>query len=242
MCLATFPLPRQEKLESVRPLGKLFNDKRQELLEKRGWGLTRLAHSLNDPSCDDSDIQEIRSLFNELNQSVLEVYGWSDIELKHGFHLVDYLPEGRNLRYTICESARLEILRRLSELNRQRYEEEVARGLHGDAKARASTRAPRADRATSTAAAQPSLDFETEVAATANGVTPAAAIVSFLSTHAGWHAKADVLTATGITDGQWNVAIADLIADGRVERQGERRGARYRIQPGHQVADHKEAP
>ena len=60
----------------------------------------------------------------------------------------------------------------------------------------------------------------------------AVVILGFLSAHDGWHAKADVLAATSITDGQWNAAIADLIAVGRVERQGERRGARYRATTG----------
>ena len=57
---------------------------------------------------------------------------------------------------------------------------------------------------------------------------PVHAVVEYLKADSGWHAKADILAATGITDGQWNAAIADLIAGGRVERQGERRGARYR--------------
>ena len=51
--------------------------------------------------------------------------------------------------------------------------------------------------------------------------------MEFLKASSGWHAKADILGATGITDGQWNAAINDLIAGGRVERQGEKRGARY---------------
>lgn len=118
---------------------------------------------------------------------------------------------------------RLKVLRRLSELNHQRYEEEVSQGLHGSS----GSRAPR--RAASTALAQHSLDFEPRVAATVNDATPSSAILSFLGARGGWHAKADVLTATSITDGQWNAEIADLISGGRVERQGERRGARYRI-------------
>jgi hypothetical protein len=155
----------------------------------------------------------------------ITVYEKGLTPLEHGFHLVDYLPEGRNLRYTICESARLEVLRRLSELNRQRYEEEVARGLHTDA----TSLAPRAGRAINAATPQSSLDFETGLAASANGSTPTTAILGFLSMHDGWYAKADVLTATGITDGQWNAAIADLISGGKVERQGERRDSRYRL-------------
>jgi hypothetical protein len=59
-------------------------------------------------------------------------------------------------------------------------------------------------------------------------VTPATAILGFLSANDDWYAKTDVIGATGITDGQWNTAIAELTAGGKVERQGERRGARYR--------------
>lgn len=52
-------------------------------------------------------------------------------------------------------------------------------------------------------------------------------IAEHLKAHPGWHAKSEILAATGIADSQWNAAIADLIAGGKVERQGEKRGARY---------------
>ena len=39
-----------------------------------------------------------------------------------------------------------------------------------------------------------------------------------------------------------NAATADLISSGKVERQGERRGARYRLQPGHRNDHHEETP
>lgn len=54
-------------------------------------------------------------------------------------------------------------------------------------------------------------------------------VLEHLMAHPSWHAKPDIITASGITNGQWNTAINELIASGRVERQGERRGARYRI-------------
>ncbi|MCX8502174.1 MAG: hypothetical protein ORO03_10885, partial [Alphaproteobacteria bacterium] len=115
------------------------------------------------------------------------------------------------------------VLRRLAELNHQRYEEEVSQGLHGDAGART----PR--RATSAALAHPSLDLDMPRGMVAGDASPASAILDFLGSHAGWHAKANIFAATGILDGQWSVAIADLIGGGKVERQGERRGARYRV-------------
>lgn len=226
MCLATFPFPELKELESLRPIGISFNERRQALLTERGWGLTRFTNSLNDPSCEDSDVKEVRFLLADLNQQVLETYGWGDIELNHGFHRVSYLPEGRNLRYTICEAARIEILRRLSDLNRQRYEEELAQGLHGGT----STNCPnRANRPRVDVPEQQGLDFDTApVACTSTQSDIHAAILNHLLSQGGWHTKANILAATGISDGRWNAAINELIALGKVERQGEKRGARYR--------------
>lgn len=63
-------------------------------------------------------------------QAVRDSYGWQDIDLDHGFHEVGYLTANDNIRYTISEPARIEILKRLAALNRQRWEEEEAAGLH----------------------------------------------------------------------------------------------------------------
>jgi hypothetical protein len=57
----------------------------------------------------------------------------------------------------------------------------------------------------------------------------AATVLDFLRAREGWHAKADILAATGITDNQWSAVVTHLIADGRVDHKGEKRGARYRF-------------
>lgn len=210
---------------------------------KHSLGLTDVYNGLHDPNCSLEAVVELRMLQRQLDQAVLRAYGWDDLNLEHYFFEVPHLPESDRVRFTISEAARVEVLRRLSELNSQRYEEEVVQGLHDDAKPSTSTRAPRAGRtASATATAQPSLDFGTVGTTSGNDTTPSTAILGFLSAHDGWHAKADVLAATGITDGQWNAAIANLISDCRVERQGEKRGARYRIQSDHLDDHHEEAP
>ncbi len=164
-----------------------------------------------------------------MDLAITQAYGWTDLSLNHGFQEVSYLPENDRIRFTISEAARLEVLRRLSELNRQRNEAEDSQCLNVNTTARASTRATRGGRTATLALIQPSLDFDIKAAKPLNGVTPATAILGFLNANDGWHAKTDVLAATGITDGQWNSAIAELIAGGKVERKGERRGARYRF-------------
>jgi hypothetical protein len=46
---------------------------------------------------------------------------------------------------------------------------------------------------------------------------------------AGGASKADVLAATGLSDGDWNRAVAALLDRGEVSRTGEKRGARYHV-------------
>jgi hypothetical protein len=203
-------------------------------------GLTRLYNRFHNPSDDDRRIEHLREQHREIDAAVLRAYGWDDIDLGHGYHEQPNLAENDRVRFTISDAARAEVLRRFGELNRQRYEEEVAHGLHGDAEPRTSTRAPRARRIPNAATVQPSLDFSAIPANEGQHLKVAEsradydtgsvrAIVKHLSAHPGWHAKADVLSATDVTDGQWNVAIADLISLGKVERKGERRGTRYRL-------------
>ncbi|HCF1767788.1 type IIL restriction-modification enzyme MmeI [Pseudomonas aeruginosa] len=235
----TFPIPYNSN-PALQKLGFSLNSARSEYMSESGVGLTKLYNRLNDPKDSGSGVENIRLIQVELDEVVCDSYGWQDINLDHGFHEVSYLPENDRVRFTISESARIEVLRRLSELNRQRYEEEVAQGLHAGATPRTSTRAPRARPIPNAATAQSSLDFDANPAHEGRYLKvaepradyragPVRAIVEYLSTHPGWHAKADILAATGITDGQWNAAIADLISRGRVERQGERRGTRYQL-------------
>ena len=185
-------------------------------------GLTKLYNKFHSRKANDDAIVRLRESQKKIDIEVISTYGWSDLDLEHGFHELPFLPEADNVRYSISNSARIELLRRLAYLNRQRYEEEVAQRHHGGATPQASSRAKRASTTSNTVTVQPSLDFESGIA------TPATAIFGFLNTNNGWHAKTDILAATGITDGKWNNSIAELIAGGKVERQGERRGARYR--------------
>lgn len=234
--LETWPMPVRNGNDELDQLGERYHSFRETLLADESIGLTKCYNRFHDRSDTDRKIETMRELHCEMDLAVARAYGWSDLDLEHGYHEVPYLPEKDRMRFTISERVRLEVLRRLSELNHQRYEEEVAQGLHGAGGVLTQRRAARA------ASAQPSLDFDARAATTAaNGGTPAAAILGFLCAHDGWHAKADVLAATGITDGQWNAAIADLISVGRVESQGERRGARYRIQLGRRNDHHEEA-
>ena len=72
----------------------------------------------------------MRRLQRAIDETVRDAYGWTGLDLAHAFREVPYLPPNDNLRYTISEPSRLEILSRLSTLNRLRWEEEEKAGLH----------------------------------------------------------------------------------------------------------------
>jgi hypothetical protein len=83
-------------------------------------------------------ILKLRELHVQMDAAVLQAYGWAQddakwgkaIQLRHDFYEVDYLPENDRVRFTIHPEARKEALKRLLQLNHERYAEEVAAGLH----------------------------------------------------------------------------------------------------------------
>lgn len=88
-------------------------------------------------------IFKLRELHKDNDKAVLKAYGWHQdnpkwgpaIDLRHDFYEVDYLPENDRVRYTIHPEARKEVLKRLLQLNHERYAEEVEKGLHSKGKA-----------------------------------------------------------------------------------------------------------
>ena len=64
-----------------------------------------------------------------MDEAVAAAYKWEDLHLGHDFH-----ETAQGVRFTISEEARRAVLNRLLELNHQRYNEEVAAGLHGKKK------------------------------------------------------------------------------------------------------------
>jgi hypothetical protein len=242
-CISTYPFSLAHlESEYAARLSEEYLGCRSRLSRRMNVGYTSVYNRFHSPGSDeyDEDIQHLRQLQIEMDQAVALAYGWSDLELDHSFYEVPYLPENDRMRFTISEPVHREVLQRLSDLNRQRYEEEVTAGLHSGRSSGIGSRKARVATSENTPSRQPSFDFD---GTSSNDGTyrkaaeqrasyqagPTHAIVEYMKAHPGWHAKSDIVSAIGITDGQWNAAIAELIADNRIERQGEKRGARYRV-------------
>ena len=124
-------LPQPPYSDAIASVGEALDAFRSKLMTGSGLGLTdvyNLAHDAAERS--DERIQQLRDLHVGLDLAVRDAYGWSDLDLGHGFHDV----RGQGVRFTFAPEATDEVLDRLLELNKERYEAEIAAGLHKLAK------------------------------------------------------------------------------------------------------------
>jgi hypothetical protein len=120
----TFPFPEVVDSSALQALGQELHQFRQSVLQRHGFGLTQLYKLVHSPDGGDVDVARIRRIHRDIDLEVVGAYGWSDISLDHGFHEAGYVIDPDKLRYTVAEPARFEFMRRLSALNRQRFQEE----------------------------------------------------------------------------------------------------------------------
>ena len=125
----TFPQPPHS--DAVAAAGGALDACRSSLMADRMLGLTDVYNLVHDPAeRSDERIQQLRDLHVRLDLAVRDAYGWADLGLGHGFHDA----RGQGVRFTFSPEATDEVLDRLLELNKERYEAEVAAGLHTPAK------------------------------------------------------------------------------------------------------------
>lgn len=151
-------MPQPARKDTLHDIGASYSELRSSIMQEREFGLTKLYNRFHTDTESDPRIERLRVLQSEMDTAVAHAYGWDDLDLEHGFHEVPYLPENDRVRFTISEAARVEVLRRLSELNRQRYQEEAEKGAHPDSKPRASSPAKRGRRS-KVASDQPMADL-----------------------------------------------------------------------------------
>lgn len=111
----TLPLPVTPD-QCMDDIGHILDETRREIMSRRGLGLTSLYNLVNDPAVwGDSDVARMREVHREVDMATMAAYGWDDVALDHGFHTYR-----RRERWTVSTTARVEILDRLLELNRER--------------------------------------------------------------------------------------------------------------------------
>ena len=244
-CFETFPFP--ERNRGLETIGSRYVQHRRGMSVSREFGLTKIAHLLDDRSIDDSDVVDLRDLQTALDLAVSNAYDWSDLDLEHGFH-----ETKQGIRFTISERARREVLGRLLALNHERAREER------EAEERAVPAKPGSNKRRKTApkprkpappdaqltllggmpapdpappSAQPDLQDRPDPVDTPATPPddPTAAVLAALACAYHPLSRAELLADSGIDPTAWNRTIRALVDDGRVIRTGAKRGTRYQL-------------
>lgn len=198
-------------------------------------GLTDVMNAINDREELDRTIVELRAALSIVDAAICEAYGWSDIDTTYEF--TEY-PDASGVdrwRFSISYESKEDILSRLSQLNRQRYEAEMAtKSSIGHGKPdRGKTRHASHDRRNDSE--HPSLALDGGFDPRSDENDYAFEVLKALKEAGGWCSKSDVITARGIDDHKWNSEISALLDLGLIERQGERRATRYKVVDGKDV-------
>ncbi|WP_177430944.1 MULTISPECIES: Eco57I restriction-modification methylase domain-containing protein [Pseudomonas] len=126
-CFDTFPFPSRFLVDGglsheaidvrLETVGKAYFEHRDSICESRQQGFTsvyNLVHSRDETA---EDIIRFRQLIAELDRAVIDAYGWHDIQLNHQF-----VETKRGVRFGVDSLSRLEVLKRLTELNHERFD------------------------------------------------------------------------------------------------------------------------
>lgn len=117
-CFDTFPFPQnvqETKKRQAESIGHEYYALRQHFMRENHLGLTGTYNLFHDPDQEDSDIAQLRKLHMGMDRAILACYSWEDIDLKHHF----YRNSRGQMRYTIADQARREVLTRLLALNQK---------------------------------------------------------------------------------------------------------------------------
>jgi len=117
-CFINFPFPKKTCINvklKFENIAKQYCLIRENIIKKRIIGLTSLYNLINDQTCKEQDIKEMREAIKKLDNVALQSYGWEDLILKHNF----YQNERGQIRFTIERESLREIIKRLILLNHQ---------------------------------------------------------------------------------------------------------------------------
>lgn len=124
-----FPRFSMDLTPNLLRIAQLYLSLRSSIMAKQDFGLTTLYNLFHSAEVQSKEIAELRTIHIKIDQAILVAYDWNDLNLGHGFH-----ETKQGIRFTISEDARRKVLQRLLKLNHERYEEEVAQGLHDKGK------------------------------------------------------------------------------------------------------------
>jgi hypothetical protein len=121
--VSKYPLPMLEVSEEGNSAAATFKNLAVQYSSKNGCGLTDVMNAVHTPTNADAIVVELRNLLATVDAEVATAYGWKDIEITYDFREFAGGSVNDPWRWALSEEITSELMRRLTELNRQRFEE-----------------------------------------------------------------------------------------------------------------------
>ncbi|MNJ20243.1 hypothetical protein D3C77_145750 [compost metagenome] len=121
--VSTFALPNETVSNFGRNYATRFQDVAVAWSAEHRCGLTDALNAVNTPSCNDQAIIELRQLMASIDTEVALAYDWNDLDITYDFRKLSGGSARDPWRWALSEEVTAELMRRLTELNRQRFEE-----------------------------------------------------------------------------------------------------------------------
>jgi hypothetical protein len=121
--VSTFALPNETVSNSGCAMTIRFQEVAVAWSAEHECGLTDTLNAVNTPSCEDPSIIELRQLMASIDTEVALAYGWTDLDITYDFQVFSGGSVNDPWRWALSEEVTAELIRRLTELNRQRFEE-----------------------------------------------------------------------------------------------------------------------
>lgn len=121
--IETFPLPEVHVSEAGIAASERFNRLSIELSKELGGGVTDVINAVNTPRDNHEVVAELRRLMAIIDAHVVAAFGWSDVNISYDFREISSGGANDSWRWALSEEAVAKLIRRLTELNQQRFDE-----------------------------------------------------------------------------------------------------------------------
>jgi hypothetical protein len=225
--VATFPLPEGDGPSTSIEAAFRFQEALTAWSSAKDAGMTDAMNAVHSPESIDEAIKLMRDCLEQVDAGVAQAYGWSDLDLSHKFRVEEDNERGEVVRYGLDAEVERECLHRLIRLNRLQWEASEPVAAAQVVSAASSVCDPSSGQ-TSLALGLPAPE-PIAVPAKSLAGDPAVLVARFLRSRGGFCGKKEIISATQLSDGQWNAAIKQLVANRKVAKQGDKRSAKYKI-------------
>ncbi len=121
--VSKYPLPTLKVPDEGESAAATFNKLAVQYSAENECGLTAVMNAVHTPTNADKIVVELRKLLATVDAQVVAAYGWTDVEITYDFRNFSGGSVNDPWRWAPPEEVKAELMHRLTELNRQRFEE-----------------------------------------------------------------------------------------------------------------------